>query len=84
MKNERLFRVTEIDSTGNAVGFEEYLNSLSPRENMITSCIMHHHIGNVLDKRMREKYSKEIKGMEGQRLMFFIGDTTFISENLRQ
>lgn len=79
MEREREFNVYEINADGETVGRETYFNSLSPRENMITSCLSHHGRSNILVKSEREWASKQIRGMEGQRLMFFIGDTTFIS-----
>lgn len=84
MEAEREFLVTEIDERGEVVGKEIYFNNLSPRENMITSCLIHHKRSNILISSEREWASRQIRGMEGQRLMFFIGDTTFISQNLRQ
>lgn len=80
---ERAFRVTEINGAGEIIGYEKYFNSLSPRENMVTSCMGHHKNNNIWDKRQRKKYNKQIKGRDDCRLMFFIGDTTFISQNLR-
>lgn len=57
-----------------------FVNDLSPRENMITLWLMEHHIGNVLDERMRLKAAKEIKiSSNGKLIMFFIGDETFIT-----
>lgn len=81
---EREFNVYRLNADGETIGCETYFNSLSPRENMITSCLHHHGRNNVIIKSEREWASKQIRGMEGQRLMFFIGDEVFISQNLRK
>lgn len=76
----QVLNVNKIGADGEIKPYTCFVNKLTPRENMITLCLMEHHIGNILDERMRAKYANEIKiGFQGKLLIFFIGDETFIT-----
>lgn len=79
----RKFHVYELNRYEETIDEETYVNELSPRENMITSYLIHHHVGNILNERDRIRAAKHISGHECWRLMYEIGERTFVSENLR-